>query len=79
MRLKGFQCDRCGKVVLDQDFCRLSKSEVGEEFLDDYKELSSLELCDDCYEEWRDRMRTVAEDFLGIEENDCIYGFRDED
>ena len=63
MRLKGFICDRCGKIIQDMDYCVLSEDEVGKEFLADYP-LSKVELCDDCYEEWRYRMRRVSEDFL---------------
>ena len=64
MRLTGFQCDRCGKIVKDLDYCKLCESEVGTEFLSDYEQLGELELCDDCYEEWRSTMRDCAEKFL---------------
>ena len=69
MRLQGFKCDRCGKVVTDQDYCKLGHSEVGEEFLDDYdfKELGELELCDDCYEEFRYAMRDSIGEYFGTE------------
>lgn len=65
MRLTGFKCDRCGRVITDQDYCKLSDSEVGREFLADFHELKGLELCDDCYEEFRSIMRDTLDDFLG--------------
>jgi len=65
MRLNGFKCDRCGRVITDQDYCKLSEDEVGQEFLADFHELGGLELCDDCYEEFRSIMRDTLDDFLG--------------
>ena len=67
MRLQGFKCDRCGKVVTDQDYCKLGHSEVGEEFLDDFSELFKMELCDDCYEEFRHLMRDSIGKYFGTE------------
>ena len=67
MRLQGFKCDRCGKVVTDQDYCKLGHSEVGEEFLDDFSELFKMELCDDCYEEFRHLMRDSIGEYFGME------------
>lgn len=64
MRLTGFQCDRCSKIVKDLDYNKLTYREVGTEIFEDYEALSSLELCDDCYEEWRSTMRDCAEKFL---------------
>ena len=64
MRLKGFKCDRCGKVVTDEDYCKLGHSEVGEEFLDDFPELAEMELCDDCYEEFMQGMRNFIAEYM---------------
>jgi hypothetical protein len=73
MRLQGFKCDRCGKVVTDEDYCCLSEAEVGEEFLADFKELGELELCDDCYEEFVQGMRNFIAGYMsyfGSEEDE---------
>ena len=67
MRLQGFKCDRCGKVVTDQDYCKLSNEEVGKEFLDDFPEFFKMELCDDCYEEFRHLMRDSIGGYFGTE------------
>ena len=68
MRLTGFQCDRCGKIVKDLDCCKLTEAEVSEELLAGYEQLGELELCDDCYEEWQTTLRDFAEKFL----EDCL-------
>jgi len=85
MRLSGFKCDRCGRVITDQDYCKLSEDEVGREFLADFHELKGLELCDDCYEEFRSIMRDTIDDFLGgcntypyTEDGDYKYEVEDE-
>jgi hypothetical protein len=64
MRLQGFKCDRCGKVVTDMDFCKLGHSEVGEEFLSDFEGLGKMELCDDCYEEFVQGMRNFIAGYM---------------
>ncbi len=64
MRLQGFKCDRCGKVVTDEDYCKLRCDEVGVEFLEDFPELGKLELCDDCYEEFKFMMRDEISYFI---------------
>lgn len=63
MRLQGFKCDRCGKVVTDQDYCKLGHSEVGEEFLKEFY-LAEMELCDDCYEEFMQGMRNFLAGYM---------------
>lgn len=78
MRLQGFKCDRCGKVVTDQDYCKLGHSEVGEEFLDDFKELGELELCDDCYEEFRYAMRNFIASYMNYFGSNHITGMDEE-
>ena len=57
MRITGFQCDRCGKIVTGADPNRLTGEEVGKEFLSDFEGLGEMELCDDCYKEFRDIVR----------------------
>ena len=64
MRIVGFQCDRCGKIVTDADFNRLTEEEVGKEFLSAFEGLGKMELCDDCYKEFRDTMRDEISYFI---------------
>lgn len=64
MRITGFQCDRCGKIVTDEDYCKLRCDEVGVEFLEDFPELGELELCDDCYEKFVQGMRNFISSYM---------------
>lgn len=64
MRITGFQCDRCEKIVPDADPNILTGEEVGKEFLSDFEGLGEMELCDDCYKEFRDMMRDGIRYFI---------------
>ena len=66
MRLNGFKCDRCGSIIRDMDLCcHLSEHEIGDQYPEELHELKGLELCDDCYEAFRDKIRDAIDDFLG--------------
>lgn len=76
MRLKGFKCDRCGKVVAGEDCWNITDDEAGGQFIDDFN-LQDLELCKDCYDRFCQGMRNYVAEFISCFGSNHICGCKE--